>query len=269
MDFVNGNLTHIVAALNENPKTLASRMRLGCDAVIVNQCSEDSADSYEYEGHHIRVVNSSARGVGRSRNQGLLLMDSEFALIGDEDIVYHDGYVESILQEFKEHPEADLILFNVTQSAGRETYHNEDFARVRLYNCGRYPAYSIALRTEKQRTANVWFSLLFGGGARYAAGEDSLFLADCLRKGLKLYRSPLCLGAETARESTWFSGYNDKFFRDRGTLYRALYGRMAGLLALRFLYKNRREWLADRSFGSAYRLMREGMKSRPSLSSAG
>ncbi|MBR5116382.1 MAG: glycosyltransferase family 2 protein, partial [Lachnospiraceae bacterium] len=125
---------------------------------------------------------------------------------------------------------------------------------------GRYPAYSIALRTAKQREANVWFSLLFGGGAKYAAGEDSLFLADCLKKGLRLYHSPLNLGAETARESTWFTGYNDKFFRDRGTLYRALYGRMAGILALRFLYKNRREWLADRSFGSAYRLIREGMR---------
>ena len=262
MDFVENRsgLTHIVAALNENPKTLAARMHLGCDAVIVNQCHEDRMDVFQYEDHRIRVVHSAERGVGRSRNQGLLLVESEFALIGDEDIVYQDGYTESVLQEFREHPEADILLFNVTQSAGRETYHNKDFGRVRIWNCGRYPAYSIALRTAKLREANVWFSLLFGGGAKYAAGEDSLFLADCLRKGLRLYRSPLSLGAETARESTWFTGYNDRFFRDRGTLYRALYGRMAGVLALRFLYKNRKEWLADRSFGSAYRLIREGMR---------
>ncbi len=262
MDFVKSNsgLTHIVAALNENPKTLAARMHLGCDAVIVNQCHEDRVDFFQYEDHLIRVICSSARGVGRSRNQGLLLAESEIVLIGDEDIVYRDGYAESVVREFRDHPEADVILFNVTQSAGRETYRNKDHGRVHLWNCGRYPAYSIALRMAKQQEANVWFSLLFGGGARYAAGEDSLFLADCLKKGLKLYRSPVCLGEETARDSTWFTGYNDKFFRDRGTLYHALYGWMAGLLALRFLYKNRREWLADRSFGSAFRLMREGMR---------
>ena len=62
MDFVKSNsgLTHIVAALNENPKTLAARMHLGCDAVIVNQCHEDRVDFFQYEDHLIRVICSSA-----------------------------------------------------------------------------------------------------------------------------------------------------------------------------------------------------------------
>lgn len=254
------DLIHIVAALDENPMTLAARMHLGTDAVIVNQCNEDSRSEYLYDSHRIRVVNSSERGVGRSRNQGLLLCDAPYILIGDEDIVYEEGYAGEVLREFGAHPEADVLLFNVIQSNGRETYRNTDYHRVRFYNSGRYPAYSIALRTEKLRQANVWFSLLFGGGARYAAGEDSLFLMDCLKKGLKIYRTTPCLGRETERESTWFTGYDDKFFRDRGTLYRALYGRWAPLMGLRFLRKKRHEWLADRSFGEAWSLMRQGMR---------
>ncbi|MCR5093551.1 MAG: glycosyltransferase family 2 protein [Lachnospiraceae bacterium] len=255
-----GDLTHIVAALCENPKTLAARMHLAADAVIVNQCNENSRSEYVYEGHRIRVVNSAERGVGRSRNQGLLLCETPYVLIGDEDIVYEDGYADTVLQEFEKHPEADILLFNVIQSRGRETYHNTDYHRIRFYNCGRYPAYSIALRTERIAQANVWFSLLFGGGAKYAAGEDSLFLMDCLRKKLRIYRTTPCLGHETERESTWFAGFDDKFFRDRGTLYRALYGFWAPLIGLCFLRKNRREWLADRSFGEAWSLMRQGMR---------
>ncbi|MCR5676302.1 MAG: glycosyltransferase [Lachnospiraceae bacterium] len=254
------DLCHIVAALNENAMTLASRMHLACDAVIVNQCHEDGRNEYTYDGHRIRVVNASERGVGRSRNQGLLLSEAPVTLIGDEDIIYHEGYAETILRAFHEHPEADVLLFNVEQSEGRQTYRNKDFARVRFYSCGRYPAYSIAIRTARQREANVWFSLLFGGGARYMAGEDSLFLTDCLRKGLRIYRTPESIGREIARESTWFEGYTEKFFRDRGALYRALYGGWAPFLGFLYLCKNKGEWLTGRTFSEAWRLLREGMR---------
>ena len=253
-------LLHVVSALNENPKTLAERMHLGCDAVIVNQCGEDRRDEYSYAGHRIRVVNAAERGVGRSRNQGMLLCDAPIMLFGDEDIVYEDGYAEAVIRACHEHPEADVLLFNVEQSKGRETYRNQDYARVRFYSCGRYPAYSIAIRTARQQEAGVWFSLLFGGGAKYMAGEDSLFLMDCLRRGLRLYRINICLGKETARESTWFEGYTDRFFRDRGRLYRHLYGAAAPVIGLFYLIRRRREWLSDRPFKEGWRLLREGMR---------
>ncbi len=38
---------------------------------------------------------------------------------------------------------------------------------------------------------HVSFSLLFGGGARATAmGEDSLFIRDCIRSGMKVYKTP-------------------------------------------------------------------------------
>ena len=41
------------------------------------------------------------------------------------------------------------------------------------------------------------------------------------------------------RPSTWFHGYDERFFHDRGVLYRALYGPLAGLMGLRFLLRGR------------------------------
>ncbi|MCR4763498.1 MAG: glycosyltransferase [Lachnospiraceae bacterium] len=253
-------LTHVISAVDQDPRELAARMHLAAEAVIVNQCGRDGREEFEFEGNRIRVVFDSARGVGRSRNQGMLLADTDLVLIGDEDIIYEDGYAETVIRTFEAHPEADILLFNVEQSEGRKTYHNGDYARVRFYNSGRYPAYSIAYRTGRQREAGVWFSLLFGGGAPYLAGEDSLFLMDSLKKGLKIYRTPQLIGRETARQSTWFTGFDDRFFRDRGRLYRSLYGRFAPLFTIRYLLKNRKEWLAERSFADAWRLMREGMR---------
>ena len=82
---------------------------------------------------------------------------------------------------------------------------------------------------------------------------------DCLKKGLRLYASTEEIGEEIYRESTWFKGYNEKFFTDRGVLYHHLYGRMAGLFSLRFLLAKRGEMCREISVGDAYRLMRKGI----------
>lgn len=68
-----------------------------------------------------------------------------------------------------------MITFNFKVDPSRATYYNEAGRRIRWYNYGRYPTYAVAARLEALRRANVCFSLLYGGGARYSNGEDSLF----------------------------------------------------------------------------------------------
>ena len=102
-------------------------------------------------------------------------------------------------------------------------------------------------------------SLLFGGGALYQNGEDSLFIDECIKKGLKVYALPVDIGKETGRPSTWFKGYDDKFFYDRGVLYRHLYGHLAIVMAYRFLYKHRDKMLKDMSFSQALGQMKKGI----------
>ena len=136
---------------------------------------------------------------------------------------------------------------------------------MRWYNSGRYPTYSMTVRRERLLAKNVWFSLLFGGGAKYSNGEDSMFIWDCLKKGLKAIALPVMIGKEEARPSTWFNGYNEKFFFDRGVLYQALYGKMAKPFAYRFLWKHKGMIFDDKetcklSMKEAYSLMKKGME---------
>lgn len=264
-------LQFLVSTVNEDVRTLAERMNLQADAIIVNQCGENAYQEYDWKGCRIQCYSFAERGVGLSRNSCLMRAQEELCMFADEDIIYQPGAARAVAAEFEKNPSADLILFNMDVPQERATYRIESYGRVRWYNCGRYPTYSFAARTESLRRANVAFSLLFGGGARYSNGEDSLFLADCIRKGLKVYKAPVTIGRESGRPSTWFSGYNEKFFYDRGVLYRFLYGRAAGLMAVRFLIKHR-----DKMFGStqtetdgsrkeiglyeAFRLMRRGIR---------
>lgn len=238
-------LQFLVSAVNEDVMTLAERMNLQADAIIVNQCGCNVYQEYEYKASwreqvcRIQCYSFAERGVGLSRNNCLMRADHEICVFADEDIIYCPGAAEAIEEEFEKHPEADMILFNMDVPADRATYHIGEYGRVHWYNCGRYPTYSFAARTEKLRQANVAFSLLFGGGARYSNGEDSLFLSDCLKKGLKVYKTPVTIGRENGRPSTWFRGYNEKFFYDRGVLYRFLYKKLALLMAVRFVLKLR------------------------------
>lgn len=250
----------LIAAVDQKVPALFDMMRLQSDAVLVNQCGTEADEEIAYGSHTVRVLSSAERGVGASRNLALRHAGSELLLFSDEDIVYDDGYAERVEQAFSEHPEADMLLFNVMAMEGRRTYRNTSYHRIGHTNYGRYPAYSIAARTKRLQQSGVTFSLLFGGGAPYSNGEDSLFLKDCLNAGLRIYAIPVDLGHERERESTWFHGYNEKFFFDRGVLYHFLYGAMAVPLALRFLLLKRKEMCRTIPVSRAFRLMRDGIR---------
>lgn len=250
----------LVSAVNESPEELAERMNLQTEAIIINQCDGFSHKEFQHRNKKIVCYNFAERGVGLSRNNALMRADGDICLFSDEDIVLHEGYEEKIREEFVRQPQADIIFFNVKVHPDRATYYNRKSKRIRWYNYGRYPMYSVCARTAALHHSGVTFSLLFGGGAKYSNGEDSLFLHDCLKKGLRLYATDVLIGEETYRESTWFRGYTKKFFYDRGFLYHYLYGVMERPFALRFLLANKNHMCNEIPVQDAYRLMKRGMK---------
>ena len=266
-DMSDKRLQILVSAVNKDAQKLPEAMNIESDAVIVNQligqdensCAEES-EEYIFRNHAIKIMRRHEKGVGRSRNLALDNSDHEIIQFGDDDIVYDSGYAQKILAEFDAHPKADILLFNVKAQPGRETYWNEDFAKVTWKNYGRYPAYAICARRDKLISSGVRYSLLFGGGAPYMNGEDSLFLHDCLKAGLSVYRTDVAIGHELVSESTWFKGYTEKFFFDRGVLYHFLYGGMAFALGFRFLYKNRLTMCAEMGLFKCYRVLLSGIR---------
>ena len=52
----------------------------------------------------------------------------------------------------------------------------------------------------------------------YSSGEDSLFIRDAFRKGLKMYSCPTVIAKVKQEESSWFKGYTQKYFVDKGIL---------------------------------------------------
>lgn len=250
----------LVAALEKDPRALAEKMNIRTDCIIVNQCDRNGEEEFTCNGHTVRVFLMDKRGVGLSRNTAIEKSMGDILIFSDQDIVYYDDYEEIIQKEFEQNPDADMLTFNIRIGEDRKTYENTDRGRVGLFNSGRYGAVSFAIKREALIKSGVKFSLLFGGGAKYSAGEDSLFIRELLKKKVKIYKAMGFLGYEDSSDSTWFKGYNEKYFYDRGVLYSYMYGAMAVPFALRFLYAHRGEMLKDLSFKKAFGFMAKGIK---------
>ena len=61
-------LQFLVSTVNEDVETLAQRMNLQADAIVVNQCDRNEYREYTHEEYRIRCYSFEERGVGLSRN---------------------------------------------------------------------------------------------------------------------------------------------------------------------------------------------------------
>src|SRR5699024_10448407 len=135
-----------------------------------------------------------------------------------------------------------IIMFNVPihKENGDTIVKVKKNERVRFYNSLRYGTVNIAFKKDSIIKKDVFFSLLFGGGARYGSGEDSLFIINSLKKGMKIYSCTEVIAEINDNGSTWFEGYNKKYFFDRGALFQAIGGTpLSFLLMIQFLLRKR------------------------------
>lgn len=216
----------LVASMHQTDFSLIEKMHLSSDAVIANQAAAIGKQEEVRNGKRYLMITTDTTGVGKNRNIALTFADGTICLLADEDMVYEKDYESQILRVFQENPKADAIIFNI-KTIGREVNRRETKKnkRVSILRFQNYGACRIAFRRERLQKANICFTELFGGGCPYGSGEDSLFLRDMLRKGMKIYTSSICIGAVNQDSSSWFQGYNEKFFYDKGCLMKAMFPR--------------------------------------------
>ncbi|UKS64973.1 glycosyltransferase family A protein [Rossellomorea marisflavi] len=251
----------LLSTMNQKNDKFIESMNLQTDTLVINQTNNKFAYRELFkESSKIRIFSMQEKGIGLSRNSALMRAEGDICLLADDDMVYNPKYENIILEAFNSQPNADIILFNVPSSnENRPTVNIKTIRRVRNYNFMRYGAVNIAFRKNSIWNANISFSLLFGGGARYSAGEDSLFLFECLRKGLRIETNPKEIAVVNQEESTWFEGYNDKYFFDKGVFFAALSKNLSLLLVIQFLLRKYRLYKRDNTVPNALSMMLKGM----------
>lgn len=262
-----GELSLQVLVVTMNQKkgnhTLLRKMNIQSDVLVGNQCDRFEKEHIDYNGHSVDWYSWDECGVGLNRNNLLMRSTADIVLFADDDVTYVEGYRELITEEFQKHPESDVIAFNIPSTCKdpkQRDYIAPKWRKLNLLNCFRHGTFRIAVRREAVLKKNICFTLLFGGGARYSAGEDSLFIADCIRKKLKVYESVVVIGSVSHEESTWFKGYTEKYFKDKGAFYACFSKHIPYLWCLQFAVRRRNLYQKFMSYKQACCFMKQGIR---------
>ena len=229
----------LVATMRQRDLSIVKKMNISCDAVIANQADRNEI----LVADHVKMITTTTRGVGLNRNIALLGYDAEFLLFADDDVVYYDAMAESVVQAFRDNPQADVLIFSmdITRNGNITERRYLKSRRLRIWNAMRYGTYVIGVRRKRVLQRNITFNQNFGGGCPFSSGEDSLFLKACFDAGLKVYGHPYVLGTCAKDVSSWFVGHNEKYFYDKGVLMRFLFPKCPRLMSLYFGLRFKRD----------------------------
>ena len=251
----------LVSTMDQVDYSLLDKLNIQSNAVVINQCGREASEVLEYNGFKIEWISVNERGLSRSRNLALTKSSGDICLLVDDDERLKDGYPITIENAFRSYPDASIIAFNIDSIGGiSNRYYNKKNKRLHRYNSMRYGSARIAFLRENVIRAGIEFPILFGAGATYSSGEDSIFLSRCFEKKMKIYA---CTGviADIVDEdgtSSWFTGYNRKYFMDKGSVYAAMSQKSSFVFSLYFAIKHRKKFKGTVTVSQAIIWMFEG-----------
>lgn len=258
---VNQKVMVIVTTMHATDASIYRKMNLTTDAIIANQAN---ACGFYTDDEKIRMYTTDTRGLSRNRNVAITQIpdDVEYVIFADDDLIFVDAYEQLIYEEFKKLPRADAIKFNLQEISERKLSMKriEKRKRARLRDITSSGVCALAIRKEALFKHGLFFRQYFGAGTEYYCGEDTIFLVEMLRKKLKLYLSPVCLAYIDQGESTWFRGYDEKYFKTAGMLLAVLYRRLAYVLAFRSAFRFSRRKKATLGFRAILKCYWQGIK---------
>lgn len=256
------NIEVLLATIDQKNDAILDAMKVQSDVIVCNQIPDKTNYAcYSRNGYQVRWYDFQERGVGLNRNNALLRATAEICLVADDDVLYEDDYVQTVLTAFEKNPKADVIIFNTYLKNGEKRAKYKKPIRISFLNCGRYGAYRIAFRRMSVIKNAISFNQLFGGGCMFSAGEDTMFLHSCLQKGLRVIAVPDCiLRRVDRRPSTWFFGHNQKYYEDFGSGFYCHFGNLAWIAAFLQLIRRRKTMLGDYPFWEAWKNARVGIR---------
>lgn len=236
----------LIATLNcKNYEKLLNEMNVETNAVISNQIDKVGHEIKIYKNNEINIYTMNSTGVGLNRNNCLFNSSSKITLLADDDMRYVNNYSQIVKDTFKSNPGADVIIFNLDEKNGTRFKIKKNI-KINYWNYTKFGAARIAFKRDSILKKRISFSLLFGGGAKYSAGEDTLFLKDCLDSNLNIIGVPITIASlDENSESTWFNGYNEKLLKDLGACYSEIFKFTFFIRTFYYCFKRREELLKN------------------------
>lgn len=230
-----------------------------CDILVVNQCDRDGREEiYTSSGKRVLWIDTTQRGLSRSRNLALSQARADICLLADDDMVYRADVVDIVQAAFSRYDCADVIGFSVHGIERTFKRYKTCAKRVGYLSSMKMASVELAMRRKMIRQKGLAFDIKIGAGTQFQMGEENAFLFDALHKHCHIYFVPQCIADLHIGQSTWFDGYDRTYFMGKGAAFCAMRTHLLWLLMLQFAYRHRRLFAACCTPWQAFLWMLQG-----------
>lgn len=211
----------LLSCMHQTDLSLVEKNGIYGDVLSINQCNLEEHIERAYDFQKIRMISTTERGLSRSRNEALKNASGDICLLSDDDEVFVDNYEQIILDSYRNLPDADIIAFDVENKI---TLLGDKICKINYLNSLKLSSCQLSFRKNSILQHNLQFDPYMGAGTGNGCGEENKFLIDCLKKKLKIYYVPKKIAVLDTSKSSWFSGFDEEFFYQRGGATRYMMG---------------------------------------------
>ncbi len=200
------------------------------DSLTINQITKENIKLFD----SANIISLREKGLSKSRNKAILNSNAEICILADDDLEYVNNYDKLVLDAYEKYPDADIIAFDIESDNEERKIKSLNEGKVKIINTMRIHSVQMTFKRKSIIEKKIQFDEDFGAGSgKYNSGEENIFLIDCIKKGLKIYYCKKTLAKLNIGESSWFTGFNEKFLIDKG----AMFQRMSKALSLPLIYQ--------------------------------
>lgn len=233
----------LISCMHQMDDKLVRNSHLCGNVVVINQCSHEGYAEYRTEFGVARMFCTKERGLTKSRNMAIQKARADVCLLCDDDEQFVPNYEEAILKAYEAVPQADVIIFKMVN---RPASFADRVVRLRFPKTMKVSSCQISFRRERLVKSGVSFDEHLGAGTGNGGEEELKFLLDCQKAGLKIYYVPTEIATVAQAESTWFHGYDERFFENRGATTRYILGPvLAGVYGIYYVLRKRGMYVKD------------------------
>lgn len=226
------------------------------NVVAVNQTR---GEIFNIQNGKQRVYSCKERGASKSRNKLMQIAHGEICVFADDDMIYNDNYEKIIKKEYEKYKDADIIIFNIkNKNSKREKTKKIKSKKLKFLNVMRVRTSEITIKKQIIEKCDIKFDENFGPNGIFQKGEETIFMADALRKKLKIYVSKKNIGYVLQYKSSWFTGYNEKFLYDQGAIFYRISPKRYKLLIFQYLIRKYFLYRKNLNLRQAYKQMLAG-----------
>ena len=236
---------------------IIKRSHITSDTVIINQCDEENYKEENICNALMRTFSVTDRGLTKSRNLAISKSQADICIICDDDEIFNEGYEKAVLSAYDALPDADIIIFDMVD---RPLKWGDSIKKLSYIDLMSVSSWQITFRREKLLASGVLFDENMGAGSGNGAEEEFRFLTQCRKAKLRIYHYPFRLASVAQTQSTWFKGFDEEFFVNRGNTTRYILGLPLSVLYAAYYAFAKRKQLSGMSMLRAFSYTVKGIK---------